>query len=80
MAVGEMGEREREDINWRDDPGSLLQVVLLEIGTTKWGNTQEGSRDQEKVFGLGEATLLLYDNTVWKMDDILEGEFSSNAV
>lgn len=68
-------EREQEDINWRDDSGSLLQVVLLELRIIKWGNSQVGSRDQEKVFGLGEATLLLYDNTVWKMDDILEGEF-----
>lgn len=71
MAVG---EREQEDINWRDDYGSLFQVVLLEIGTIKWGNTHVGSRDQEKVFSLGEITLLLYNDTVWKMDDIIEGE------
>lgn len=52
MAVG---KRELEDINWRDDYRSLFQVVLLEIGTTKWGNTQVGNRDQEKVFSSGEV-------------------------
>lgn len=72
MAVG---ERKREDVNWRDDYGSLSQVVLLETGSTKWGNTQVGSRDEEKVFTLEEVPLLLYDDAVWEMDDILEGEF-----